>query len=166
MTKTEIKKIQARHSFLTSEYAKATDSQVQSGLRIRVNELSAIASVLNIELEEPEETTTLIGRKIESYLEGNEYTIQSKFSFNTGRQYAADGQIIRVLITKEKIFFKDTTRDIEGEFENTLWPGESVKEHLMTIYDKDRYDRCSLKHTYELWADKFWADEEIFIGNR
>ena len=51
MTKTEIKKIQARHSFLTSEYAKATDSQVQSGLRIRVNELSAIASVLNIELD-------------------------------------------------------------------------------------------------------------------
>ena len=65
MTKTEIKKIQARHSFtprsinrarsllrfLTSEYAKATDSQAQSGLRIRVNELSAIASVLNIELD-------------------------------------------------------------------------------------------------------------------
>ena len=51
MTKTEIKKIQARHSFLTSEYAKATDSQVQSDLRIRVNELSAIASVLNIELD-------------------------------------------------------------------------------------------------------------------
>lgn len=75
-----------------------------------------------------------------------------KFTFNTGRPYSKDGQIIHVEvedcepltndIIKAKVWFHDETRMISASAAFYLFTGytqEEVEHRLMRSYDAGRY---------------------------
>lgn len=66
------------------------------------------------------------------------------FKFNTGRLYAADGQIIHVIANKDKnvIYFNDESRGITGKIipRMPLWKSVYEYEHDMKVKLLDWYD--------------------------
>ena len=69
-----------------------------------------------------------------------------KFTFNTGRQYTAEGQVITVEVLEDKILFKDHSRYIYGEI---AWTGNreltkaAVEQLVMSNYDVGNYSHNS-----------------------
>jgi hypothetical protein len=64
-----------------------------------------------------------------------------KFSFNTGRRYTDDGQIINVEVRPDRIYFHDESRGIAGSVEKPM-PGLSereIREHVLHCYDYGAY---------------------------
>jgi hypothetical protein len=63
-----------------------------------------------------------------------------EFTFNTGRLYQNDGQIINVETTPDRIYFYDESRMIAGSFEAGNLSGErEVREAVMFCYDRGIY---------------------------
>jgi hypothetical protein len=63
-----------------------------------------------------------------------------RFTFNTGRLYTKEGQIIHVEIADGRVWFNDESRGIPGSFElcNT-WDEYAVRELVMANYDHGNY---------------------------
>jgi hypothetical protein len=69
-----------------------------------------------------------------------------QFTFNTGRKYTAEGQVITVKVTDGKVLFKDHSRYIYGEI---AWTGNreltqsAVEMLVMSNYDLGNYSHNS-----------------------
>lgn len=65
-----------------------------------------------------------------------------KFTFNTGRQYSPEGQIIHVEVTPERVYFNDESRGIAGSFDTFELPPTSqywAKSDVLMQYDHGVY---------------------------
>lgn len=88
--------------------------------------------------------------------------------WNTGRCYAAEGQIVAAVFVADHIdghgdrvgtlYFCDYTRGILGAYPNTAFTNRDIKDHVlqartMALYDKGGYEGL-MTHDWEtLWND-------------
>ena len=89
--------------------------------------------------------------------------VVQSFEFNTGRHYAANGQIIRVLVISDRedgdwptVWFSDRTRNIDGKFD--YWaratdPEFVIRRALMDRYDEGKYEYLSQFKFDDLWKE-------------
>jgi hypothetical protein len=70
-------------------------------------------------------------------------TATTTYEWNTGRQYAADGQRIRAEVTPEGIHFYDLSRGIYGTVALPVYgkldSAHAVRSHVMHKYDHNAY---------------------------
>jgi len=69
-----------------------------------------------------------------------------QITFNTGRLYTPEGQIITALLMRGHIIFHDTSRGISGtialpKLYTILTPAE-LERHVMSQYDIGAYTAC------------------------
>ena len=77
-----------------------------------------------------------------------------QFTFNTQRQYAPEGQIIKVIYDGDNAaHFMDTTRGLTGsvKFPHHHDSQDTVQEKIMTLYDLGAYEWLSEKDFQKKW---------------
>ena len=77
-----------------------------------------------------------------------------QFTFNTQRQYAPEGQIIKVIYDGDRTaHFMDTTRGLTGtvNFPHHHDDQDTVQEKIMTLYDLGAYEETGDRDFQKKW---------------
>ena len=79
-------------------------------------------------------------------------TTATAYEWNTGRQYAADGQRIVAEVSADGVLFYDMSRGIYGSMPLPAWgklsDASAVRSYVMGRYDRNAYESNADAHAF------------------
>lgn len=88
------------------------------------------------------------------------------FQFNTGRGYTKEGQIIKVVLLNDVVYFSDISRGIDYKFDlEEQDKFASLESLIMHKYDKHTYE-CDMKLEYSSDSMFNEASEKVIESNK